>query len=125
MTDVLSIADLILSNVDKVGRVGVKVGCADLNDLPAGDEAEEKVLTLSSLRLDAFVAAVCHLSREKAAALIKSDMVAVDHVIENGVAYNLKEGCAVSVRKHGKFILSEVLGETRKGKLRITVKHFG
>ena len=119
------IVPYILSNIEKIGRVGVKVGYADTASLPKGDEAEERVLTLSSLRLDAFVAAVCYLSREKASSLIKSDMVAVDHVIENGVAFNLKEGAVVTVRKYGRFILSAVLGDTRKGKLRIKIKHFG
>ena len=119
------IVPYVLSNVDKIGRVGVKADYADTSDLPAGDQARELTVTLSSLRLDAFVAAVCGLSRDKAARLIKSDMVTVDHVINNGVAFTLSEGSTVTVRKYGKFILNEILGYSRKGKLRLSVKHFG
>ena len=119
------IVPFVLANVDRIGRVGVKVGYADTDDLPRQDEGEERVLTLSSLRLDAFVAAACNLSREKAAQLIRSDMVAVDHVIYNSVASPLSEGAAVTVRRYGKFILTALLGSTRKGKLRIAIRYFG
>ncbi len=119
------IVPFILANVDRIGRVGVKVGYADVGDLPRQDEGEERVLTLSSLRLDAFVAAACCLSREKAAQLIRSELVTVDHVIQNGTAFTLSEGAAVTVRRYGKFILTAVLGSTRKGKLRLSVRYFG
>lgn len=119
------IAPFILSNVDRIGRVGVKVTYADIGDLPAQDAGEERVLSLSSLRLDAFVAAACNLSREKAAQLIRTDMVTVDHVVQNGVAFSLNEGAAVTVRRYGKFILSATLGTSRKGKLRVAIRYFG
>ena len=119
------IAPFILANVDKIGRVGVRVTYADLGELPEGDKGEERVFTLSSLRLDAFVAAACGLSRDRAAKLIKADMVAVDHVIQSDVARQLREGCAVTVRRYGKFILSAVLGSTKKDRLRVAVIHYG
>ena len=119
------IVPYILANVDRIGRVGVKIAYADVGDLPQQDEGEERVLTLSSLRLDAFVAAACNLSREKAAQLIRSDMVTVDHVIENGAAANLKEGSAVTVRGYGKMILTALLGTSRKGKQRAAIRYFG
>lgn len=118
------IAPYMLSNVDKIGRVGVKIGYADLSDLPVPDDFDEQVFTLSSLRLDAFVAHATNLSREKAARLIKNEMVTVDHVTENGVAFQLFEGATVTIRKYGKFVLTALLGTSRKGKLRIAVRHY-
>ncbi len=118
------VVPFILSQVETIGRVGVKVGYADVTELPVPDDVEERVLTLSSLRLDAFVAAAANLSRDKAARLIRSDMVMVNHVVENSVAAFLKEGATVTIRKYGKFVLSAILGNSRKGKLRVSVKHF-
>lgn len=118
------IADFILSQVDKIGRVGVKIAYADLTDLPVPDDTEELSFTLSSLRLDAFVAAVTNLSREKAARLIKSELVMIDHVISTDVSKPLSVGATVTIRKYGKYVLSEDAGLTRKGRLRISVKHF-
>ena len=76
----------------------MKSGYADLTDLPKGDTAEEKDYTLSSLRLDAFAAAVCGLSREKAARIIRAEQVTVDHVTVTETSANLREGATVTVR---------------------------
>lgn len=118
------IADYVLSQVDKIGRVGVRITYADLTDLPVPDDTEELSMTVSSLRLDAFVAAVTNLSRDKAARLIRSELVMVDHVVSADVSKPLSEGVTVTIRKYGKYVLSANLGETRKGRLRICVKHF-
>ena len=118
------IAPFILSNADTVGRVGVKIGYADTSDLPVPDDTEELTFTLSSLRLDAFVAAATNLSREKAARLIKSELVMVDHVTATDVSASLDEGATVTIRKYGKYVLSANLGLSRKGRLRVAVKHF-
>lgn len=118
------IASFILSQLDRIGRVGVKIAYADIADLPDPEETQELVFSLSSLRLDAFVAAACHLSRERTARLIKSEMVMLDHITVTDVSVNLKEGASVTVRKYGKFVLTDLLGASRKGKLRVSVKHF-
>ena len=118
------IAPFILSNADTVGRVGVKTGYADTSDLPVPDDTEELTFTLSSLRLDVFVARAANLSRDKAAVLIHTDMVAVDHVTVNDTAARLREGAVVTIRRYGKFVLTGSLGESRKGKLRIAVTHY-
>ena len=118
------IAPFLLTEVDQIGRVGVKVGYADVSDLPVPDDIEELVWTLSSLRLDAFVACAAHLSRDKAARLIKSEMVTVDHVTETEVSRPLKDGMTVTIRKYGKFVLTSQIGTSKKGKLRIAVRHY-
>lgn len=118
------IVPFLLSDVDKIGRVGVKVSYADVDDLPIPDDIEELLFTLSSLRLDAFVAAAAHLSRDKAARLIKNELVMVDHVTDTEVSFQLKEGMTVTIRKHGKYVLAELRGTSKKGKLRLSVKHY-
>lgn len=118
------IVPFLLSDVDKIGRVGVKVSYADVDDLPIPDDIEELLFTLSSLRLDAFVAAAAHLSRDKAARLIKNELVMVDHVTDTEVSSQLKEGMTVTIRKHGKYVLAELRGTSKKGKLRLSVKHY-
>ena len=118
------IVPFLLSDVDKIGRVGVKVAYADADDLPIPDDIEELLFTLSSLRLDAFVAAAAHLSRDNAARLIKNELVMVDHVTETEVSSFLKEGMTITIRKYGKFVLTELRGTSKKGKLRVAVKHY-
>lgn len=118
------IVPFLMSEVDRIGRVGVKVGYADTDDLPVPDDTEELMFALSSLRLDAFVAAAAHLSRDKAARLVKNELVTVDHVIETEVSFLLREGATVTIRKYGKYVLTALRGTSRKGKLRVGVKHY-
>ncbi len=118
------VADYVLTQVTQIGRVGVSITYADLTDLPVPDDIEELSFTLSSLRLDAFVAAVTNLSREKAARLIRSELVMIDHVVSTDVSKPLHEGATVTIRKYGKYVLSANSGLTRKGRLRVSVKHF-
>lgn len=118
------VADYVMTQVDKIGRVGVKVGYGDITDLPVPDDIEKLSFTLGSLRLDAFVAAATNLSREKSARLIKSELVMIDHVICTDVSANLTEGATVTIRKYGKFVLSAILGLSRKGRLRVSVKRY-
>lgn len=118
-----SVVPFVESQVTKIGNVGVSVGRADISHLPQQDDFEEIFLTLSSLRLDVFVAAVTRLSRENAAALIKSELVAVNHLTEKNLSKTLKEGSTVTIRKYGKFVFTASQGVSKKGKLRITVRH--
>ena len=118
------IAPYLLSQVDRIGSVGVRLSYAELSDLPQPDDFDELTLTLSSLRLDAFVAGVTHLSREKACRLIKNELVTVDHVTATEVSLNLREGATVTIRKYGKYVLTALPGVSRKGKLKAAVRHY-
>jgi RNA-binding protein YlmH len=118
------VAPFLMDQADKIGRVGVRTGYADVTDLPVPDDFEERVITLNSLRLDAFVAHAANLSRDKAARLIKGEMVMVDHVTVTEVSAPLRAGATVTVRKYGKFVLTALLGTSKKGKLKAAVKHY-
>ena len=106
------LSDYIMSQISKVGRVGIKVSCADLSKLPQGRGFEEKTYIVSSLRLDNIVAAVCRLSREKTRTVIMADSVCV------------KEDDVFTIRGKGKFVLKSILGTTGKGRIRISVIHY-
>ena len=97
----------LVSRVDRIGRVGVT---ADV--------------TVSSLRLDCIVAAAANTSREKSAALIKSGMVSADHTPCTNVSAELRENTILSIRGSGRYRLTGINGETRKGKFRITIEKY-
>lgn len=118
------IADFITEQVDKIGRVGVSVCIYDGANFTHEYNFDELSFTLSSLRLDAFVANVCKLSREKAQALINNDFVCVNHRVENSNCKNLAVNDIVTIRKYGKYVFAEECGFSKKGKIRISVKHF-
>ena len=118
------IKDYVTSQIFKIGNVGVKISDADFSSLPKGRGFEEKDYTVSSLRLDAVVAAVTGLSREKTKNLILSGSVALNHMDCQNISQSVSERDTLTVRGRGKFVINGVLGETKKHRLRISIIHY-
>ncbi|MBQ8538412.1 MAG: hypothetical protein IJ433_02030 [Ruminococcus sp.] len=118
------IAEYIKQEVTKIGRVGVKILEQDIQSIDYVAEFDEITFTASSLRIDIFVASLCHVSREKAQQLIKSDLVTLNHVIENNASKTLCVDDIITIRKFGKFMFAEDSGFSKKGKHKVLVKHF-
>nr|WP_307760156.1 YlmH/Sll1252 family protein [uncultured Peptostreptococcus sp.] len=119
------IADYIIYNLTKVSNNTVKVREIDRNELGIGiQNFEEKSHTVSSLRTDNIISSVFNISRQKAVKLIEAGFVTVDYEKIEKPSFIVPEGAVVSVRKKGKFILSEVGDLTRKDKVKIKTKKF-
>lgn len=80
--------------------------------------------TVSALRLDCVVAAALGVSRSKAADLIKADAVQLNFEPTDSVSKLLDGGDIISVRKYGRFRLSEIGGTTRKGRQSVIIEKF-
>lgn len=117
-------ADMALSGIEKIGRVGVKARAADGEAVSRNDKFSIITASAASLRLDCIVAAAVKVSREKAAILIRSGAVSVNHGVIESVSENVPEGAVLSVRGEGRFILSEVGGVTKKNRYHITIKKY-
>lgn len=118
------IADYIKQEITAVGRVGVKVDEIDATAIHYESKFEELCLTLSSLRLDVFVSAVCSLSRDKSQKMIESDLVCVNHYTTDNVSKLLNTGDTITIRKFGKYVFAGENGLSKKGKYKVTVNHF-
>lgn len=116
--------DYIVSQIFKIGNVGVKIKDADINKLPLGRGFEESSYTVTSLRLDNIVAALAGVSREKTKNIILSGNVSVNFLLNQNVSHIMHEGDVLTIRGKGKYILNGVLGETKKGRIRISVIHY-
>lgn len=115
------IAPLILSEIKKIGKVGVKVVEGIPNVLPIKEEFEEISGTVSSLRLDCLVGLVTNLSREKSADLIKLKKVSINHFECDNISKIICEKDVISIRGYGRFILECVLGVAKKERLKVKV----
>lgn len=115
-------ADLV-SALDKIGKVGVRCERGITKPLPA-QQTKRIDTTVSSLRLDCIVSAAVNTSRERSASLIKSGMVNADFSPCLNVSAELKENTVISVRGHGRYRLSEISGETRKGRIRVVIEKY-
>lgn len=110
------VAELIMQNVDRVGRTSVKVcktDCVPSSFLP---QKEEKELVVSSTRCDVVVCKNYNLSREDALEIFRENRVRVNGVATTNNSYSLKDKDVVSVRGFGKFEFLGVVGTSGKGK---------
>ncbi|MCH5296502.1 MAG: hypothetical protein J1E85_02410 [Ruminococcus sp.] len=114
----------ITSQIFKIGNVSVKFDEFKASDLPQGRGVEEFSFIVSSLRLDNIVAAITGLSREKTKALILSGCVSVNFIPTQNVSQTLKNDTTLTIRGRGKFILNDIMGKTKKDRIRISVLHY-
>ncbi len=119
-----NVARMIVNDVRKIGRVGVKisVGSCDLSAFE--QQFEDFSGTVSSLRLDCVLSFLTGLSREKSLALIRAKNVSIHHMEATEGSCPLHEKDLLSVRGYGRFLLDQVGDLTKKGKWRITVKKY-
>lgn len=114
-------AKQIVNEIKCVGKIGVK--CNEgfgLDDLPKSEFVEIKG-TVASMRADCIVSLALHISREKAAEIIKKSGAEINHVVRYLPRYAVMEKDEFSVRGHGKFIVSSVDGTTKKDRIHLTV----
>lgn len=76
---------------------------------------------VSSLRLDVIIKDMYGLSRKVASQLIEQKSVKVNFKLVEDVAYPIYEGDLISVRGKGRGKLVSINGETRKGRLSVTM----
>lgn len=117
-------ARLICSGVGKIGRTGVKI----YDDLPFDivkiQEFEIISGTVASLRADSVLGLALKISREKSAQLIKNTGVQINYNPVFSVTYEMKCSDVFSVKGYGKFVLDEISGLSKKGRLHIIIKKF-
>lgn len=117
------IFDFLIDNLKEVGRNPVTVEEVDRNQVPSL-KFEELVDSVSSVRLDNIVSVMINNSRSKGLELIETGEVSVNYVVDKEKNSTLKEGDIVTIRKKGKFIFEKILGENKKGKIRVLIKRF-
>lgn len=116
--------DYITSQIFKVGNVGISFDTYDPVNLPCGRGFEEDSYTVSSLRLDNIIAAITGLSRDKTKTLILSGCISVNFVPTQNVSQIINNDTVLTIRGRGKFILNDITGKTKKGRIRISVLHY-
>lgn len=118
------IGSYILSNVSSIGRSPVEINVLyDTEDLPSID-FEEIIINVPSLRLDSVVAKLANISRSKAIELLDSNKVLVNYAKARDKSQELLKGTRLTIRGSGKYIVGDIIGETRSGKQRIIIKKY-
>jgi RNA-binding protein YlmH len=116
------IRDYIKSNVETIGRAGVKLVELDIENAIATKELwEESDLTVSSMRLDTVISGIYHLSRQKSQLFIQQGLVKVNWTLTENPSFECGVSDMISVRGYGRAKILAIEGKTKKEKWRITV----
>ncbi len=114
-----SISQYIVDNLTKVRHTSVS--CEICGNIPqnALPMPKEKVVIVSSLRLDVLISGIYDISRSKSSSLIEGEKVFINGKMCKSNSLNIENGSLVSVRGYGRFRYTEILGNTRKDRIRI------
>lgn len=119
------IAGYVMQNLDKVGRNGIKkeiVKCSEIVIPPP--KLKELSGTIASERIDAFVAFVAGVSRNKACEMIERELVSLNFEVVSSTSAKVEQGDLISIRGFGRVRLREFGGTTRKGRIPVKADKF-
>lgn len=117
-----SLATYIQNEVTKIGKINVQLlPTPEVNVIVPKDAWTQESATVSSLRLDALISEVYHMSRQRAKALIEGEKVKLNWqpFMKPDFALGLMD--IVSVRGFGRIQITATAGETKKGRIKLTV----
>ena len=120
-----SIAGYICDNLNKIGRGTIICDIVDISDVKISDgRTEIKFHSVASLRLDNILAAGFNVGRSDCTEAIKKGLVFVNSESCIKPDINIKEGDKIVFRGKGKIVLDNIIGENKKGRIHINIKHF-
>lgn len=118
-----SIALPILTDMEKIGGVGVAITPGLPQDFQSKQSKQAFSAVVSSLRLDGVVAALTGESREKAQKLVLGGLVRINGRTEQKSAATVCIQDELSIRGYGKFQITNQT-DTKKGRIRISFFKF-
>ena len=120
------ISKFLLSNMQQLIRFkNSNVEIISLDDIVKQEqEFKELKIIVSSLRLDNLVSELAKTSRSKADELLKQERVFVNYEEVSKGTKAMKERDIITIRGVGKFIIDEIVGNTRSGRFVIMVRQY-
>ena len=117
-----TVAAHVCDSLTSVGRTSVSCEIVDGVPDTLTPEPEERSEVVASLRIDALVSAVYHLSRGDAKTLFERELVFCDGRLVASPGYRPAPGSIVSVRGRGRFLFEGKTGQTKKGNAVVLVR---
>ena len=119
------IAPYIAQNFLSAGRTKLSVQQIQLTEVSVPEtEIKEIRDTLASLRLDSVISSGFRIGRSLAAQYVTAGKAAIDGLPCEKPDKPIPEGCKVSVRGLGKIKLAAVGGQTKKGRISVTIHRY-
>jgi RNA-binding protein YlmH len=119
------IADFLLREFRQVGRTNIKAQLVAIEQLSIPEMRTQTIRdTIPSARLDSVVSSAFKLSRSKAAEAIRGGIVSLDHAECLKPDAKVEEGQTLVLRGKGKAVIDEIGGESKKGRIWISIRRY-
>ncbi len=107
----------VLTQIQKVGNVGVSVIEGFSEPLPQVSAKQSLSTTVASTRIDCIVSAVCNISRGQATQKISDGLVSRNSVCVTKPTINVNPGDKITIRQKGKFEITSCDGHSKSGRI--------
>ena len=118
------IESFLLYNLDKIGKATCEVEEVKEDEILPKVNFKEEIILISSLRIDGIVSKIANISRSKAQGLVEQGQILIDYVKIKDKSYELKGNERITIRGIGKFILGDIIGNSKSGKIKIIIKKY-
>lgn len=119
------IKDYILLNLEGVHNIGVDIKEVSFEQLKIEPERIKEIRdTVASLRLDAVASSGFGSSRTKMQKDIENGRVKVNWKVIEDPAYDIAKDDLISIRGKGRVEIEELLGESRRGRIKLKLKRY-
>lgn len=120
-----NMADFLLRNCVQFGAVSVHCILDDLSSLtPREERCKEIRATVASLRVDSIAAAGFGMSRSRAATDIAAEKLKLNWQTVKHASQSVKEGDMLSMRGRGRLEVTEIRGQTKKGRISVLLHRY-
>ena len=113
------------AGLESAGRAAVRAQVTDEAPSVLPPEGQSLRVTVQNERLDALLAAGYRLSRSEAQRLIAAGLVKLNHVVSLRADARVAEGDLISARGLGRLKVEAFMGESRRGRLIVTLFRYG
>lgn len=118
------IEQFILDNLSSIGKSPCKVEVISNEFEMPSFEFKEIVILVQTLRIDSIVAKLSNVSRGKAQNMIEEGKVLIDYNTINNKSAIVETSSRVTIRGQGKFILKDIVGNSKSGKFKVLIKKY-
>ena len=102
-----------------------KIEQIKLKDLKKQEiRTEIKKITVSSMRLDNIVSELARCSRTKANEMLTQERVLINHEVFTKSSKEVKQNDTITIRGKGRFIIKDIVGNTKKGRIFLEIEKF-
>jgi RNA-binding protein YlmH len=118
-----SIVDYLKMNINRVRNSSVTIDKISLSKIKYKESDYKDIkTTINSNRLDAIIASGFALDRKSSKKKVLNEMVKVNHRLADTPHTELSEGDLISVQGEGRILLNQIIGVSKKNRLKIIIK---